>query len=652
MRSSPPRHAVILLPLLLGLCGTAMAQPAPVPPPEASAELQRLLDEARARRDLALRLAPERGWPVDLFERAGERVLLTSVTPAGLPRWYATDNSDAADTVGADELHPGGSSGLGLTGAGVTLGIWDGGGVRLTHQEFGGRAAQIDSPSGLSAHATHVAGTMVAAGVDPEAKGMSPGALIDCWDFGGDTSEMAPAASAGLRVSNHSYGFVSGWRAVVFDYGDGQGPVNTWAWYGDAAVSPEEDYSFGFYSFEAQLLDQIAYDNPRYLSVHSAGNDRDDDGPGPNGRHLFWDPATGYQLTESFDTRDPDGPWDCVSSSKTAKNILTVGSVLDVNGGWTAPGDVVQNDFSGTGPVDDGRIKPDVVANGNSLHSANSSGDADYWRASGTSMSSPNASGSIGLLLQHWRDTLGGADPLASTLKALVIHAADEAGPAPGPDYQHGWGLLDADGSATLISDAASNPLVIQELSIDPAGVVDIPFVPIDPASPVRATLVWTDPPGAPVAPALDDPTPMLVHDLDLLVHDTTGPGQFFPWSLDPAAPASPALNTGPNSVDNVEVVDFAPVAGHSYAARIRHAGGSGTQAYSLVLSNARAPVVQCSGDMNGDGTTNVFDFSTMAANFGAGPDATFEMGDLTGDGWINVFDFSEFAGDFGCEVD
>jgi subtilisin family serine protease len=61
---------------------------------------------------------------------------------------------------------------------------------------------------------------------------------------------------------------------------------------------------------------------------------------------------------------------------------------------------------------------------------------------------------------------------------------------------------------------------------------------------------------------------------------------------------------------------------------------------------------IGCGADFNGDGTVDVFDFSLLAANFGAGPDATFEMGDSTGDGWVNAFDFGEVAAVFGlgCE--
>jgi hypothetical protein len=637
---------VVVSACLLSLAGSAMAQPEPQPSPE----LQRLLDGARERHETALRAAADRGWDLAPPGVAPQEVALHSLL-GGLPRWYATDNANAADTVGTDELHPGGSTGLGLTGAGVAVGIWDGGGVLLSHQEFGGRASQMDFPSGLSSHASHVAGTMVAGGARADAEGMAPGATLECFDFYDDLDEMWFAGAGDLRLSNHSYGFISGWRQVIVDYGDGAGPAPSWAWYGDAAVSAFEDYTFGYYGSTAQAFDQLARDHPRYLSVHSAGNDRDDDGPGPNGRHVFFDPFLGYALVESYTTRSPDGPWDCLGSSKTAKNTLVVGSVLDINGGWSSPGDVVQNDFSGTGPTDDGRIKPDIVANGNNLLSADATGPTDYWYASGTSMACPNASGTIALLLQHWRGTLGGADPLSSTLKAIVIHAADEAGPAPGPDYQHGWGLLDAVGAAGLITEAATNPITIQERSIPDGGSVEVGFVPIDPARPVRATMVWTDPAATPLPPSLDNPTLMLVNDLHLAVEDSVARTTFHPWTLFRLNPSAPAAQTGPNFIDNVEVVDFSPSPGRSYVARITHGGSitGGSQSFSLILSNAAAPTPTCEGDVDGDGVTNTFDFGDLADNFGAGPGATREMGDLNGDGFVNTFDFGILADDFGC---
>jgi predicted alpha/beta superfamily hydrolase len=64
------------------------------------------------------------------------------------------------------------------------------------------------------------------------------------------------------------------------------------------------------------------------------------------------------------------------------------------------------------------------------------------------------------------------------------------------------------------------------------------------------------------------------------------------------------------------------------------------------------APAPGCAGDVNGDGATDVFDFSDLAAGFGAGPGATRAQGDLTGDGRVDVFDFGVLASDIGCGVD
>lgn len=58
-----------------------------------------------------------------------------------------------------------------------------------------------------------------------------------------------------------------------------------------------------------------------------------------------------------------------------------------------------------------------------------------------------------------------------------------------------------------------------------------------------------------------------------------------------------------------------------------------------------------CVGDIDGDGTTNVFDFALFAGAFGTGVgDAGYlPSADLDGSGSINVLDFGIFASDFGC---
>ncbi len=131
-----------------------------------------------------------------------------------------------------------------------------------------------------------------------------------------------------------------------------------------------------------------------------------------------------------------------------AKNIITVGAIDDIPNGYQNTGDVTQNGTSSSnwGPTDDGRIKPDIVANGEGLYSPvyhnpnnpNQTGNSYYDYKSGTSMAAPSVTGSIALLMEHYRDTHSQNDMKSATVKALLIHTADEAGDSPGPDYKYG----------------------------------------------------------------------------------------------------------------------------------------------------------------------------------------------------------------------
>ncbi len=53
-------------------------------------------------------------------------------------------------------------------------------------------------------------------------------------------------------------------------------------------------------------------------------------------------------------------------------------------------------------------------------------------------------------------------------------------------------------------------------------------------------------------------------------------------------------------------------------------------------------------GDANFDGTVNLIDFNTLAANFGTTSGATWLAGDFTFDGIVNLNDFNVLAGNFG----
>ncbi|NIM18779.1 MAG: S8 family serine peptidase [Candidatus Latescibacteria bacterium] len=506
-------------------------------------------------------------------------IQLMYINERGMPVYYQLNNLNAAQTISTDDVWPGGSSGHNLNGSATStnqLAVWDGDGVLLTHQEFGGRVTQMDSPSGTHWHSTHVAGTMIASGVAGAAKGMSIAAQLSAYEWTNDTSEMATAAAGGLRVSNHSYGYAAGWTQS-----------GSWYWFGDLSVSTVEDYGFGFYDSDVRLWDQIAYNAPNYLIVKSAGNDRNDFGPGAGGGHYHWNGGWVW----ATDNHDPDGGadmYDCVGWIGNAKNILAVGAINDIPGGYTAPGDVVQTSFSSWGPSDDGRVKPDIVANGAGLYSCSDAGNTSYTTASGTSMSSPNASGSINLLEDHYTAVKGG-QARSATMKAIVIHTADEAGANDGPDYQNGWGLMNTTSAADIIAaDAFGLPHIRETALAD--GVTDYYHFTLASPQDLRITVAWTDPPGTPPPPSLNPSTPMLVNDIDVRVEHVPSTTTYYPWVLDRLNPGN-AASQSDNSVDNIEMVDITSAQPGLYRVAVSHKGSltNSPQQYSIVCTEGLA---------------------------------------------------------------
>ncbi len=497
----------------------------------------------------------------------------------GKPVYYRTDNLGAAMTTRANEIWVGGNTGLDLSGDGyMQLGEWDAGAVLVTHQEFtdqgGSRVTQMDGPTATHYHATHVAGTMVAGGVVGNAKGMSYGGNLKAWQWSNDESEMAAAAAAGLEISNHSYGPARGW-----DYTNGN-----WVWYGSSAISPDEDYKFGFYDSGSRQWDQIAYNAPNYLIVKSAGNDRGDGPP---------DAGNGEPEIDGGE----DG-YDCISPKGVSKNILTVGAVYEVLD-YTGPESVSMSDFSCWGPADDGRIKPDIVGKGVDVYSTMDSGNDEYGILEGTSMSAPNVSASMALLQLHYQNINGGDIMRASTLKALVLHSADEAGEHDGPDYIYGWGLMNTERAAGVISDNQGHD-VIDEVVLS-NGDTYSRNVTVPVGADFRVTICWTDIPGSPTSPQLNPSTPMLVNDLDLSI-EGLGQNTYYPYSLDRENPSAAATTDGKNYVDNVEMIYIEGAEAGTYTITVDHDGtlATGGQIFSIIISgiDEYTNVPECSNGM------------------------------------------------------
>lgn len=497
----------------------------------------------KANKHRAMEMAAVKGWQEFINKPNGGFAELVSVDELNNPIYYTTDNAGAALTTRANRLNTGGSLGLQLDGQNMTIGIWDGGKVRSTHQLLTGRVTQVDNPTTVSDHATHVSGTMMGnATASPASKGMACQANLRAYDWTTDTYEVTQAAANALLVSNHSYG-------------------------SDPATVPV--YKWGKYDADAKAFDNIMYNAPYYLFVNSAGNSRN----------------SGYNTAKNG--------YDLLSGKSTSKNGMIVAAVNQVTN-YTSASSVVMSSFSSWGPTDDGRIKPDICGKGVNVRSSTSTSDTSYASYDGTSMSSPNVAGTLLLLQQHFKN-LKGSFMRSATLRGLAIHTADEAGSATGPDYRFGWGLLNAERAAVLLTNDGVDSMV-KETTLNQGNSYTFNFEPNDATKAISGTICWTDPTGTIINNSIEDFfAPALVNDLDFRISKSATIN--YPWKLNPAQ-VTAAATKGDNTVDNVEKIEVAAGAG-TYTVTISHKGNlmNAMQKYSLLLSNIKGKSILLSSN-------------------------------------------------------
>jgi hypothetical protein len=557
----------------------------------------------------ALDLAKIYGWPVVRKTKEGGLVLLQGVDSKGRPVYLMTfDNVIAAATTQTNTVQPGGALSLNLSGSSTFLdnkiAIWDGGEVYKSHQEFAGKTITLEDAVSYIDHATHVAGTMMAKGVYATAKGMAfNAATLHSYYFDNDVTKMSAAAS-GLLLSNHSYGDEAGWN-----FNDLAG---RWEWYG--LPGDTVDYNFGFYGARTQQFDQIAFNAPYYLIVESAGNARGYPGPAVGQDYYGYASSSNLTIVDKGPrpvTISSNTGYETISTTGNAKNILTVGAINPLPFGPASSQQISEAYFSSWGPTNDGRIKPDIVADGVNVTSCGSSSADNYITLSGTSMSAPNVTGSLYLLQEYYAEKYNGKFMRAATLKGLACHTAFDAGNT-GPDYTYGWGLLDMKAAALAIKTNGTKSLIkedtLQEGETQTFNVVASGY------GPLSATISWTDPPGTPTADGtVESPTPKLVNDLDIRIND--GTTTYYPWVLDPSQPSTPAT-TGDNVLDNIEQVLIpGAVPGKSYTITVTHKGTlqGGSQDYSIIATGIGGSAYCTSGPLsNADSRVNNFTLSNI----------------------------------------
>lgn len=518
-------------------------------PAERAAVAEIIRNRQAARQAAAVARARQVGIPERTIEPGGRVREVADVDEDGRLLYHMTCNLNAAISSGASQIRQ--TAPYNLDGSNVKVGVWDEGSVRNTHQEFSTtRVVNRNAATAFNDHATHVAGTIGASGVQALAKGMAPAVAIDSYDWNSDLAEMlaagaaTPADSSKIPLSNHSYGLTTG------------------------SVSGDQAY-MGRYTSYAVENDNAAVNTPFYLPFWAAMNEQ-------------------QNLTAK-------GGYQSILFEALGKNTLTVGAVDDaVSGGVRQPANGTMSWFSSWGPCDDGRIKPDVVANGVSVYSTTVTSDTSYGSKSGTSMATPSAAGSAALLAQLYAREFSNQWMRASLLKGLLIHTADDLGNA-GPDYKFGWGLINVKAAADFIlaqKQQPSSPKFFENNVTSSVKTQTLTFR-WDGASPIRATLCWTDPAGT--AQADDSRAPNLRHNLDLRITAPNGTTVYQPYVMPfvgtwTDASMGLAATTGDNNVDNVEQVYIAtpPQAG-VYTVTVTLDGnlvaGQSSQIYSLVVS-------------------------------------------------------------------
>lgn len=279
-----------------------------------------------------------------------------------------------------------------LTGRNVVVGEWDGGGAG-PHADYDDRHTRVEPfyNNSNGRHATHVAGTVLSAGIlNPDATGMAPEASLFSWDFGGSiTTEMdTGAAKYGIEITQNSYGYNT-------SYDNCTRRTN--------------------YDASSRAIDQLVNKYPHLLHVYAAGNSRSSNClPG------------GYRTVHS--------------GYQSGKNTLVVAAITSTDG---------NSSFHGYGPMRDGRLKPDISAVGVNVYSTlpynNYQGG---WN--GTSMACPGTSGTSALIYELY-ENIHGARPSAHLIKNFMCNGADDIG-RPGPDFQFGFGRLNGWNAAQMLS--------------------------------------------------------------------------------------------------------------------------------------------------------------------------------------------------------
>ncbi len=420
---------------------------------------------------------------------------------ASVPPRLTGVNNSVRSAMNVDTVH---QAPYNLSGIGTNVLVYDVGPVDTNHADFGGRAWNGEG-GGSAGHSTHVAGTVAGAGTASGGtyKGMAPGAEVTSYTY-----ESCSPNCLYNSPQDIAENYEEGWSQYGTDYSTNSLGANI----------PTNGYPCdwtGDYELTAQLLDAIAVGevfSAKFLSLWAAGNDRQSSRCG-----------------SSYET---------MGVPATAKNPIVVGA--------TNSNDHSITWFTGFGPTDDGRVRPDITAPG--CQSNDDGGvtstvpGGGYGVSCGTSMATPAVAGVVALLREQARRSIGfPVLPLPSLIKVLLVNSAHDYG-NPGPDYQYGFGEVEVD----VLIDRLRDGSFYTQGSIDQGGTTSY-NLNVQSLSELKVSVAWDDVPGELLA------AKELVNDLDLTLESPSGT-MYEPWILNPNNPGSNATR-GADHLNNVEQV-------------------------------------------------------------------------------------------------
>ena len=455
-------------------------------------------------------------------------------------------NSNAGELIGANIAST--ISNSNLNGSGEILAISDTG-IDSDHGDFNGRVRAIYDLFGPdnsyqdrnSGHGTHVTSTLLGDGSgDSNSTGIVPAATFHFYQLEADSSGILARWGSLYEMFAHSY--------------QQSARIQTNSWGNINLV--------GEYSSDSRSVDSYLVDEPSFLALFSAGD------LGMNGYQSITPPGT-------------------------AKNVLTIGTSTTGSYGSLPAGEVYSSSSKGT--TLDGRIKPDLVAPGVMICSAQAEeaqfveGDSCsssthagtevplYMTLNGSSMSTAVAAGATTMARQFLRVNEGIVEPRSDLIRSVLINGADDLGVPDIPNAFEGWGQINISNSLFPEYSGMELELLYDDSRELKPGHSFVYTIQSDGESRFDVTLVWNDLEGSAVA---NQSSPKLMNDLDLKITSPSG----LVYYGNNFADGNSITGIVSDSLNNVERfrVDSAEIG--VWSVEVGHAGGN-LQDYAIVMT-------------------------------------------------------------------